>query len=636
MATLFVLDVPEFAPLQRAARQAGLAVQQADGGYLRFDGAPELALERARAGLGKAVWYGALTAGYVGRVVRFDDDRLVISDAPCANERTRPARALPGVQFHEPEQVRAWMAAGAWLDLTIVEACRAAAAAVPAAPFIVQDGRTLDFATLERRSDGLAASLLALGLAPGERVIFQMGSTIETVVALFGCFKAGLIPVCTLPQYREIEIGALARQSGATGYIVQADFSPSFDLVAFARRMAEGMPLKALIVARGEPGPGAHRFERLCERAEHAPADVAVTPADVALFQLSGGSTGVPKIIPRMHGEYLGSAAAWNQRHRLTRADVALWSLPLIHNAAMLIMLMPALLQRRCVILQERFEIQAFLAAIREHRVTYGGSIGPIAPRLLERDRAELSGLASLRMFFTLARADALDAHTGVPTQTIFGITEGLLMASPPDAPAAARFGTCGTPTGLADEIKVLVPGTPDPAPEGQVGELVFRGAHTLRGYYGDPAATAAAFTADGFFRSGDLVRAVRVGGAVHYVFEGRLKDNINRGGEKFGAAEVEELLARHPAVGDVAVVAMPDPILGEKACAFIVARPGQRCPDVAALAAFLTAQGLARFKQPERVEAIDAFPTTRVGKIDKAALRKHIAEALAAEHRDS
>ena len=104
MATLFVLDVPEFAPLHRAARQAGLAVRQADGGYLRFDGAPELALERARAGLGKAVWYGALTAGYVGRVVRFDDDRLVISDAPCADARTRPARALPGVQFHDEER----------------------------------------------------------------------------------------------------------------------------------------------------------------------------------------------------------------------------------------------------------------------------------------------------------------------------------------------------------------------------------------------------------------------------------------------------------------------------------------------------------------------------------------------------
>ena len=114
-------------------------------------------------------------------------------------------------------------------------------------------------------------------------------------------------------------------------------------------------------------------------------------PGDVAFFQLSVGSTGVPKIIPRMHGEYLGSAQSWNVRHGLRSDDVALWALPLIHNAGMLVMLVPSLISRRTLVIQSRFELDAFLQAIRKHRVTYTGSIGPIAPRIVECPNIEAS-----------------------------------------------------------------------------------------------------------------------------------------------------------------------------------------------------------------------------------------------------
>ena len=127
-------------------------------------------------------------------------------------------------------------------------------------------------------------------------------------------------------------------------------------------------------------------------------------------------------------------------------------------------------------------------------------------------------------------------------------------------------------------------------------------------------------------------MREVLVEGRPHYVFEGRLRDNINRGGEKFGAEEVESFLRRHPAVNDVRVVSMPDPMLGERACAFLIIRPGHSAPTVAALGGFLQARGLAKFKTPERVEVIDEFPLTSVGKIDKQALRSRIQDILADE----
>ncbi|MCW5770343.1 MAG: AMP-binding protein [Rhodospirillaceae bacterium] len=545
---------------------------------------------------------------------------------------------IPGVAYWNAAAAARHVASGAWHAETIGDALRATAARVPDKPAVVTDERSLTFAALDAESESVAAALLACGLAPGARAIFQMGSVADIFPALLGCVKAGIVPVCTLPQYREIEIGQLARLSGAVAYFVQGDAGGAFDQAAFARRMMRELPqIRHLVVARGAARPGelaleemAGRFAREAARARTAPADPA--PEDVAFFQLSGGSTGVPKIIPRFHGEYLGSGIALARRHGLGPDDVALWALPVIHNAGMLFMTVPMIADGRTTVVLPRFEPQGFLAAIAGHKITFTGSIGPVAPRLIEVANIADYDLSSLRMFFTISRADTLEAHSGVVCGNIYGITEGLLMASAPDAPAEARALSIGQPVSPGDEVRILVPGTEDEVAEGETGELCFRGPHTLTGYFNAPEANAGIFTADGFFRSGDMVRIMRAGGEAYYVFEGRLRDNINRGGEKIGAEEVETLVARHPAVSDVRLVAMPDRLYGEKACAFIIPRPGEASPTVEALGRFLLDLGLAKFKLPERVETIEAFPVTRVGKVDKAEMRRLIAAKLAAE----
>lgn len=545
---------------------------------------------------------------------------------------------IAGVTYHSVEEKERHCRSGAWIWSTLGDALRAAAAEAPEKIFIATGDAEWTFATLDRASESIAASLIDMGVVPGSRAIFQAGSVVELVSALFGCFKAGVVPVCTLPQYRELEIGQLIKLSGATAYFVQTDFSPNFDLMAFAGRMRlENPPLAKLVVLRGEAADG--EFS-LAEMAARYPLGVARArtmvidpqPGDVATFQLSGGSTGIPKIIPRMHAEYLGQAAAWNARHRLTGADTALWTLPMIHNAGMILMLMPSLLQRRKLVMLPRFDLDEFLQAIERHRVTYTGSIGPVAPRVIEYRDVATRDLSSLRMFFTLSRAEALEAHTGIPSQQMYGITEGMLMASLPDSPAALRHGTMGWPTGIGDEVRLLEPGTDREIGPGQVGELCFRGPHTLKAYFNNPDATRESATADGFFRSGDLVRRLVADGQEGYVFEGRLKDNINRGGEKFGAEEVEAIIVRHPDVNDAKVVAMPDPMLGERACAFVIVKEGSPAPTIASLGAFLQKEGLAKFKLPERIEIVTEFPVTRVGKIDKQAMRGIIAQKLAHE----
>jgi 2,3-dihydroxybenzoate-AMP ligase len=161
--------------------------------------------------------------------------------------------------------------------------------------------------------------------------------------------------------------------------------------------------------------------------------------------------------------------------------------------------------------------------------------------------------------------------------------------------------------------------------PVGEIGELCVRGPYTLRGYFQSPEYNARAFTADGFYKSGDLLRKTPEG---NYVVEGRKKDVINRGGEKISAEEVENLILMHAAVHNVACVPMPDRVLGEKMCAFVIARPGQTI-TLAELSAYLTDMQLARYKHPERVELVTEFPISNFGKVQKNILSARVAEIL-------
>ncbi len=544
-----------------------------------------------------------------------------------------PAHPIAGVSYRSEAEALDHYRSGAWLRLTIGEATRRAGALHRDRPFLIAEGSSTSFAEFDALTERLAAALLRAGLAPGDRAIFQMGTTPETAIALVGCFKAGVVPVCTLAQHRELEIGQIGTLAAPRAYFVQADFHPTFDLAGFARKMAESLPSRPMLIVAG--GGGAARELSLAGLLEGPAArvdGVTLRPSDVAIFQLSGGSTGVPKIIPRMHGEYLAQARDWNDRQHLAASDIALWCLPLIHNAGIITKLLPCLLAGRALVLLPAFREESFLEAIARHKVTYTGSIGPIAGRLLESPHLGRYDLSSLRQIWAFNRADDLEARLGATAQNIFGITEGILMCSSPNASPERRHGTLGNPVGRRDEILLRAIDGTGPVPDGEPGELCFKGASVLAAYYGGTPGDPTQFTADGFFRTGDLLRATWIDGERCFVFEGRLKDNISRGGEKYGAEEVETLLVKHPAVLDARVVAMPDRIYGEKGCAFLILREGRAAPSLAELGEFLLGFGLAKYKLPERIELVGEFPLTRVGKVDKVELRARIAAIVKSE----
>ena len=495
-----------------------------------------------------------------------------------------PRFPIDGVVYRSPAEAESFFAAGTWLNETAGDQLRAAGAAAGDKAAVIDETRTLTFRELNERSESLAACLLEAGLRPGDRALFQVGASADVFVALYGCFKAGVLPVCSLPQFRELEIGQLSDRTNPKAFFVQADVHATFDQTAFARRMQTAHPnITHLIVINGPAGPGEYSLAEMSRRYSYARARAIVepwdpTPEDAVQLQLSGGSTGLPKVIPKFHGEYLASVAALSRRFGLGTDDVVLWALPLIHNAGMLYVVVPTVTFQRTAVVQSRFEIRTFLEAIGTHRVTFTGSIGPVASRILEVEDIERYDLSSLGQFFALNQADAVERHTGIPTSNMFGITEGMYCVSSLDCPQAARHGTVGYPIEEANVIRLAAEDGTEVA-LGQIGELTFKGPHIFTAYFNDPEANAASFTPDGFFRTGDVMSAVLIDGKPRYKFEGRLKDNINRGGEKFPAAEVEELIVRHPAIAAAAVVAMPDKHLGERACAYLIALPGQALP---------------------------------------------------------
>ncbi|MBC3191269.1 AMP-binding protein [Pseudonocardia sp. C8] len=543
------------------------------------------------------------------------------------------------------ERAEAYRRRGLWTGETLGEALHRAARAHPGRTALVTVEGRLTHAELDERAAAFGAGLLArTSLRAGDRVMFQLGNELETVVAYYGCIRAGVVPVCTLPQHGEREIGRLAEHTGARGHLVQADFR-NRDLVGLGQRLQREIDvLDTLIVTRGDAPGTAHAYAGILDagderRAREELAAAAIDPDGLVVLQLSGGTTGLPKVAPRRHEEYVYNSRIWAEVLEMTEESVLLHPLPIMHNAGTAAALQPAhLVGGTCVVAPDA-EPGRLFDLIAAERVTVVPVVPPaVAIRMLEHERAGHADVSSIRRFVLGGQRpsadliERLERELGIRALQMFGMAEGMFLYTPPDAPEQARLSTVGTPISPADEVRVLDVTGEGEVPDGELGELACRGPYTINGYYRAAGHNATAFTSDGFYRTGDLVTRHVLDGRAFYAIDGRIKDVINRGAEKIHAEEVEELLVRHPDVRNAAVVAMPDPVLGERVCACLVTAEGAGAPTVDSLGRFLLDQGLAKFKLPERVEVFDAFPLTNVGKVSKKDLRAGVEEKIEKE----
>lgn len=544
---------------------------------------------------------------------------------------------------YRPELAAAYRRTGLWGTATIGTELSATAARWPRADAVVAAEGRLDYAGLDAWTDRVAAGLLDLGLVPGERVVLQVTNRLESVVAWYSLLKAGLVPVATLASHRGHEIGQISRHAQAAAHLVERGL-PGFDLVTFAREQAAGHPsLRHVLTIGGDldvPAPGTTVLETLgaslapdVAGARVAGVQAGIDADDLAVLQLSGGTTGVPKLIPRRHAEYWYNARAYAERLELGPASRVAHLIPVIHNAGITCAVHAAHSVGACLVLGTPDALASAELLGRERADTAVIGHGHFQALADPDFLAQATSLRWLLLSGTKVPDDLFAGleRRGVWAGQLFGMAEGLLCVSRHDDPREARLRSVGTAVSALDEIRILVPGTEDAVPEGAVGELCCRGPYTIPGYYDAAEQNLVAFTSDGFYRTGDLARWQEYDGEQHLLIEGRIKDVINRGGEKINAEEVELLLLRHPVVQQAAVVAMPDVRLGERSCAYVVTSGPIELADVQAHFAEL---GVAKFKWPERLEVVDELPRTKVGKIDKNSLRDAVAAFVTAASR--
>ncbi|MFI7318752.1 (2,3-dihydroxybenzoyl)adenylate synthase [Streptomyces venezuelae] len=524
-----------------------------------------------------------------------------------------------------------YRAAGWWRGETFGGMLRERAAEHPDRVAIVDPGgngtpaRRWTYGELDRRADRLAAGLLARGIGKGDKVVVQLPNIAEFFETVFALFRIGALPVFALPAHRETEIRYFCEFTEAAAYVIPQQVG-GFDYRGLAAKLIDEIPtLRHVFVAEGDAGP----FEALPDVATEPTAEqppVAPAPSDLAFLQLSGGSTGVPKLIPRTHDDYIYSLRGSNELCAVDEDSVYLVALPAAHNFPLSSPgSLGALYAGARVVLCPQPSPEAAFPLIESEGVTITGLVPPLALLWTEAAPATAYDLSSLDVLlvggakFSEEAARRVKPALGCTLQQVFGMAEGLVNYTRLDDDPETIVTTQGRPISPDDEIRVVDDEDND-LPPGETGHLLTRGPYTIRGYWRAPEHNARSFTADGFYRTGDVVRLTATG---HLVVEGRAKDQINRGGEKVAAEEVENHILAHPSVHDANVVAEPDAYLGERTCAYVILRADAEPMRPAAIRKFVRERGLAAYKVPDRVEFVEVFPQTGVGKISKKALRE-------------
>lgn len=542
---------------------------------------------------------------------------------------------LDGVVRFPPEFAARYRAKGYWTDRSLADTFAEIFAKYADRVAVIDRGQSVTYAQLDACATRLALNLLDEGLKPLDRVVMQLPNVVEFAYLYFALQKIGCIPIMALPSHRFREMSQFVELSGAVA-CATLDKTKDFDYRDLVRRIRDANRALRLGIVLGDAPAGCLGLSELIERPSRRTADelkrIKIDPEDPALFQLSGGTTGIPKLIPRTHNDYVYNSKMAAAVTGVGPDKILLDVLPLAHNLPLACPgLQGFLLHGGKVVLANSTRSEDIFSLIERHRVTHIAVVPALLIRLINDPLIKKFDLSSLQVIQSggqrlqpEVRRRTKELIPSVTVQENFGMAEGMLMFARLDDPEDVRMETVGRPVSPDDEVR-LVDDDDNEVTPGEVGELLARGPYTLRGYFGVPEYNARAFSSDGFYRSGDLMRRHPSG---NYMVEGRKKDLINRGGEKISAEEIENLILTHPAVQNVACVPMPDPILGERMCAYVILRRGHAL-ILNELVSFLMKEEIAKHKLPERLEILDDFPLSPFGKVSKKDLTERVAQKL-------
>ncbi len=546
---------------------------------------------------------------------------------------------LEGVVPFPPEYAKRYRERGYWRDKSLAEEFKFVFERYADRIVLIDRDRSITYAELDHMSSNLALNLLGAGLKQLDRVVVQLPNVAEFVILYFALQKIGCIPIAALVNHRYAEISQFVQLSGATACVIP-DPHGDCDYGAIVNRIRKDSPTLKYGILLGGPREDFLSLSGMIDTPAKLPASVLsairIDPDDPAVFQLSGGTTGIPKLIPRTHNDYAYNSKAAVSVCGVTADSVLLIVLPIAHNLPLACPgVQGFMFQGGRVVVSASAKPDDMCALIAKHGVTHLKVVPSLLIRLLNDPAVKKYDLSSMRYIQSggqrLQPEVRKMAKRLIPSafvQENFGMSEGLIMFVRIDDPEDVRLETVGCPVCPDDEVRILDDDDND-VPFGEVGELCCRGPYTLRGYFGVPEYNARTFTPDGFYRSGDLMRQHPSG---NYMVEGRKKDLINRGGEKISAEEIENLILSHHAVKNAACIAVPDPDMGERMCACVLLRNGTSL-RFDELKQFLLGKEIAKFKIPERLEILPDFPLSTFGKVSKKKLVAMISPRVVAEH---
>ncbi|GAB3274443.1 (2,3-dihydroxybenzoyl)adenylate synthase [Kineosporia babensis] len=520
-----------------------------------------------------------------------------------------------------PEDTAAhYRANGYWIDQTLPEPLFDTIARTPDKTALIAGDVELSYAQLGDQVLRVAAALQSRGIRRGDRTVVHLPNVPSFIVFVYAIWELGAIPVFSPAAHRRTEIEHFVEVTEAKAYVTISRHDGA-DLSALAADLLDKWPSLEHTIVLDPDGRGA-AFDELL-RHEPLPHERRSRPEDVALLQISGGTTGRPKLIPHTSETYLHSVRGSIPLCGITENSVQLTAVPICHSMSVRSPgFLGVLAAGGTVVLAPDGSPDTCFPLIEKHRVTQSSMVPPLLLAWLNsslKQQHDLSSLESLHVGGAKLSAEAarrVAPELGAFLQQGFGMSEGLVNYNRFDVDEERSVRCQGKPVSPGDELLILDDDGAEVAP-GVAGYLLTRGPSTIRGYFRLPDENARSFTADGFYRTGDIVERDTEG---YLSVVGRSKDQINRGGEKVAPEEVENLILGHESVHDVSVVGVPDPILGERVKAFVIVRQGvdPAGMKLGVVRQFLRQRGLASYKLPDALEVVTEFPKTGFGKVSK------------------
>lgn len=533
----------------------------------------------------------------------------------------------------DPERASQLKAEGAWADKTIADYAEAMMASDPDRVLVIERERAFTVRMLYTEAQRLARALVQRGYRPGDTVSFQLPNWYETVVISLAATMAGLVVHPLVPIYRDLEVGFMLGDSRSRLIFVPGSFR-NFDYKDMMRRLGPRLPRPVDVVVLRDDQDEFIGYEGLLAEADPATPLPGADPDAVKIIMYTSGTTGRAKGVLHSHNSLQAENRMRLTHLSLTPRDVMFNPSPVTHVTGALYSLCLPFTVGVTTVMLDKWDAPLALDMMRRRQVDGIVAATIFLQGLVDEAKRQGESLPHLRFFLCggaqvppdLVREAAQVFPNCIPSR-IYGSTEVPCITAGVNSRSMIEQGATTDGEIWLAEARIVDPHSGAPVEAGQEGEILARAPQMFLGY-ARTEDNADAFDPDGFFRMGDLGRITE---GRFVTVTGRKKDLIIRAGENISPKEIEDILFNHPAIEDIAIVAMPDERTGEAACAFVIPREGQKV-DLQALKSYLVEAGTAMQKIPERVEIVTEFPRTSVGKVRKDVLRTVIRDKLQAE----